>query len=151
MRSYTAGQYALDMKGIFAGWVASMEGGNAVSEVVSEKMGPDKIVRKHLAGVKYEDITVTCGTGMTKPFYQWIADSLAHNYSRMDGALIQADFNHKEVSRLSFVEALISEIGFPALDASSKDAAKLTLKFSPEICRVETKFQGGPAIGGTFN
>ena len=28
-------------------------------------------VKKHLAGVKYEDITVNCGTGMSKGFYEW--------------------------------------------------------------------------------
>lgn len=32
---------------------------------------------------------------------------------------------------------LISEIGFPALDASSKDAAKMSIKFSPETTRFQ--------------
>jgi len=27
--------------------------------------------KKHIAGVKYEDITVNCGTGMAKGFYNW--------------------------------------------------------------------------------
>jgi hypothetical protein len=31
-----------------------------------------------------------------------------------------------------FARGLITEIGFPALDASSKDAAKMTLRFQPE-------------------
>ncbi|MHB8576465.1 MAG: hypothetical protein ACYDCQ_14170 [Dehalococcoidia bacterium] len=32
--------------------------------------------------------------------------------------------------------SLLGEIGFPALDASSKDAAKMTMKFSPETSRL---------------
>lgn len=38
-----------------------------------------------------------------------------------------------------FVNALITQIGFPALDAAGKDAAKLTIKFSPEYTRAQAK------------
>jgi phage tail-like protein len=150
-RAFVAGKFAIDMGGNFAGWVQSVEGGQASADVVSEKMGPDQIVRKHIAGVKYEDISLTCGTGMSKAFYKWIKDSFDHNYSRKDGAIIAADYNAKEVSRMSFYHALISEIGFPALDAASKDAAKLSLKFHPETTRTTTSFAGGSAITGTFD
>lgn len=37
------------------------------------------------------------------------------------------------------VTALITEIGFPALDAGSKDAAKLTIKLAPEYTRIRSK------------
>jgi hypothetical protein len=40
------------------GWISSVEGGHATADVVNEKVGPDHIVHKHIAGVKYEDITV---------------------------------------------------------------------------------------------
>ena len=63
-RGYTAGKYGIDLDGINAGWVSSVEGGMASSDVVVEKLGPDHIQRKHIAGVKYEDISVSCGTGM---------------------------------------------------------------------------------------
>ena len=65
-RTYTAGKFALELDGLFAGWVFSTEGGNATGDVVVEKVGEDHIERKHIGGVKYEDITVTCGTGMSK-------------------------------------------------------------------------------------
>jgi len=147
-RAFVAGKYGVDIGGNFAGWVQSVEGGHATSDVVQEKMGPDHIIRKHIAGVKYEDISVVCGTGMSKQFYQWAKDSFDHNYTRKDGAVIQADYNHKEMSRLSFYHALISEVGFPALDAASKDACKMTIKFHPETTRTTTSMGGGPAIGG---
>ncbi|HWI53171.1 MAG TPA: phage tail protein [Symbiobacteriaceae bacterium] len=134
-RGHVAGKYALELDGVVVGWLQSAEGGYAYSDVVSENLGPEQIVKKHIAGVKYEDITVTMGTGMSQTFFDWIAGTLAGNYARKNGAIIAADFDGKEVSRLEFAYALITEIGFPALDAASKDAAKLTVKFAPEYTR----------------
>jgi phage tail-like protein len=137
-RGYVAGKYGIELGDALAGWVQSVEGGHAFSDVVNEKLGPDHIIHKHIAGVKYEDITITCGTGMTKPFYEWIKASFDHKYDRKDGAVVTADYNYKEISRMTFFHALISEIGFPALDASSKDAAKMTIKIMPETTRMKT-------------
>ncbi len=145
-RSYTAGKFALDLQGDMAGWIQSAEGGYASSDVVVEKIGSDLIQHKHIAGVKYEDITVNCGTSMSKSFYEWIQKSIDHQVQRIDGAVITADFNAKEVGRLNFFQALITEVGFPALDAASKDAAKMSVKFSPEYTRAIAKT--GAAING---
>jgi len=148
-RGYVAGKYGIELDGIMAGWVQSVEGGHATSDVVSEKLGPDHIVHKHIAGVKYEDITINCGTGMSKGFYEWIKASFDHNYSRKNGAVITADYNYKEHSRLTWTFGLISEIGFPALDASSKDAAKMSIKVHPEYTRTTTT-SGGPSVSGKY-
>jgi hypothetical protein len=148
-RSYVAGRYGLDLGGNPAGWLHSVEGGHATSDVVIEHMGPDHIRRKHLSGVKYEPITVACGTGMSKSFYDWIKDSFDHKYSRQDGAIICANYNLKEVSRLSFHQALISEVGFPALDAGSKDPCKMTIKFEPETTRQTMSPERGTTIKGS--
>ena len=121
----------------FAGWLSSVEGGSAEAEVVTEKLGPDNIARKHIAGVKYEDITINCGTGMSKAFYEWIKASFDGKPSRRDGAIVAADFNNAIVDTLTFQQALISEIAFPALDASSKEAAKMTVKLAPEMARFD--------------
>jgi hypothetical protein len=47
------------------GWVESVAGDKASPLVVSEKVGADHIVHKHIAGVKYEDITVVAGNKYT--------------------------------------------------------------------------------------
>jgi hypothetical protein len=142
-RSYAAGYYALDMDGKFAGWLQSTEGGSALAEVVNEKVGTDKIVHKHIGGVSYEDISVSMGTSMTKSFYEWLQSSVDHQTKRVtSGAVITADYNFKEVGRLNFYNALITELGFPAVDAASKDAAKMTVKFTPEYTRHVAKTGG---------
>src|SRR5687767_13383123 len=65
-RTYGAGRYAIELDGVNAGWLNSAEGGYATADVVNERVGTDRIIHKHLAGVKYEDFTVQCGVGMSK-------------------------------------------------------------------------------------
>jgi len=149
-RGYVANKYALDFNGSFAGWLHSAEGGTPSSEVVTEKLGPDHVSKKHITGVKYDDITVTCGTGMSNQFYQWIADSFAHKYSRRHGAIIRANYNFQEMTRINFKDSLITEVGLPGLDASSKDAAKMSVKWHPETTRMERSY-GTTAIKGTYD
>ncbi len=126
---------SLDLDGSFAGWLFSSEGGGATSDVVTEKVGADHVIKKHVAGVKYEDITVTCGTGMSKAFYEWIKASFDGRADRHSGVIAVADKRTDSTSILAFQNAFISEIGMPALDAGSKDAAKMTIKFAPEYTR----------------
>ncbi len=47
------------------GWVETVAGDKANPLVVTEKVGPDNVVHKHIGGVKYEDITVAAGAKYT--------------------------------------------------------------------------------------
>lgn len=135
-RGYVGGKFALELgdESPFAGWLYSAEGGQYYSEVVQEKLGPSEIVNKHIGGVKYEPITISCGAGMSNAFDKWIEKSLAHDYQRKNGAILTCDYDHNLMSSIHFYEALLTEIGFPGVDANSKDPAKMTLKFQPERC-----------------
>jgi phage tail-like protein len=137
-RAFTAGRYAVLLDGAVAGWIQSAEGGHAAGDAVAQK-GTAADMRKHIAGVKYEDITLQCGIGMSKPFYEWIKASFDKKYIRKDGAIHSCDYDGNIVSTLEFHQALITEVGFPALDASSKDAAKMTIKISPETTSMVPK------------
>ena len=147
-RGYAAGKYSLELDGLLCGFVESVEGGYATSDVVVEKIGPDRIVHKHIAGVKYEDISMTCGAGMSKGFYESIKTNIDRKFTRYDGAIVEYDYNYKERSRLSFFHALVTVIGFPALDASSKDAAKMSIKLTPEYTHMQTG--GGKSITALY-
>jgi len=125
-RSAPVTRYLLVLDGVVAGELADARGGGAVGTVVADP------ARKHLSGVTYEDITLTCGAGMTKRFYAWLADSLDGKHTRKDGAIHACDYDGNIVSTLTFFHGLVTEVGFPALDAGSKDEATLTLKFTPE-------------------
>ena len=133
--AFAAGNFAIELEGVSAGFVKSAQGGGASGEVVVEESGTDGIAHKHLAGVKYEPIIVTFPIGSTSAFHTWIADTLARKYSSKSGAVITTDFDFKERSRLNFFNAFISEITFPALDVGSKDAGLLSVELSPEYTR----------------
>ena len=146
-RAYAAGHFALELDNKAGGWLFTVEGGMAQTEVVNEKIGSEHLIHKHISTVKYDDITVTCGPAMSREFYNWITDSFEGNYSRQNGAIVAADYNFQEVMRLNFFSGLVTEVGFPALDASSRDMARLTVKISPEYTRLETS--GGASIAGS--
>jgi len=145
-RAFTAGRYAVLLDGAVAGWVQSVEGGHAAADVAS---GAASLQRKHIAGVKYEDITVSCGAGMSKPFYEWIKASMDRQNARKSGSIVYLDNDSNVQSTLEFANGLITEVSFPALDASSKDEARMTIKISPETTRMVEKsgarLPGAPA------
>ena len=139
--------FALELDGAAAGLPRSAAGGDAVAEVVVEPAGPDGIQRKHLGAVRYTDIVLTCGTDMEKPFWSWLADTMAGKSSPRDGALRMLDFDRKERELATFTNAVVTEIGFPALDAASKDAFLLTVRIAAES--VERKRGSGASEAGT--
>src|SRR5260221_3031313 len=128
-RTFTAGKFALEIGTVKCGFLQDADGGQAFSDVVVEKLGTDNLQHKHIAGVKYEDITVNAGLGMEKTFYDWLAASwkFSNASSRKNGAVVFADFNYTERQRRQFYNALITETTIPACDASSKDAGRLTV------------------------
>jgi len=129
----TVARYALELDGALAGWLWSFEGGQATGEVITEDLGEGLLVKKHIGNVKYEDITITLGLGMSSSLYDWVSSVLSDDPTFQDAAIIGVDSSGNERLRFGFTNALITEIGMPALDAPSKDAAKMTLKIAPEM------------------
>src|SRR2546421_1417733 len=133
----------LNLEGVECGRVGSVTGGNATADVISEPPGPDHIVKKHLAGVKYEDIEVNCGTGMSRVVYDWIAATLKGTFQRKNGSIIVANHEGTALRTLEFTNALITEVDIPAMDARSRDLSFMTVKLTPELTRFS---QGGTKV-----
>lgn len=148
IRGTTGGKFALELEGEKGGWIREVEGGVAVADVVSEKIGSDHLTKKHVATVKYEPISFKVGSSMSSHVYEWIKRSFGYRYGRKNGAIILADFDSNEMSRLTFTNALVTEFGLPALDAASKDAALMTVKAAPEYTRRQ-KSNGKNKISGS--
>ncbi len=137
--------YTLELDGAPMGFLQSFDGGMATGDVVVEPAGADRIQKKHLGNVYLEEIVITFSETMDKAVYDWIASTLTGNIVRKNGAVIVGDLTNKPVYRIDFSNALITEIGFPALDASSKDPATLSLKFLPESASLNRNPQAGTA------
>jgi hypothetical protein len=147
VRSYVAGHFMLELDGVKCGFVKSIDGGALTAEVVTEALGSSPFSKKHIGRISYTPFVVQSGLAMANPVRDWINASLTGKAIEKSGAIILADHNLMAVSQREFSRALITEVGFPALDGASKDAAYFTLKFAPEHTRT-TKASGkvvGPA------
>jgi len=129
-RSYTAGRFALDIDGVSCGRVAGVDGGYLEGDVALDPVGSDGIQRKHLAGVKYEDITVQAGAAMTTSFYTWIKDAFDGKIERRSASIRSGDSSWNEKSNHRGSQAYVSSVTVPALDRRSKDPAFLAVSLS---------------------
>jgi phage tail-like protein len=146
-RGYVAGNFGLELDGMAAGWLASFEGGMPNADVILEKLGPDHYQHKHISPPKYDDITLTFGTAMSQHFWKWVKSSFDElSYVRKNGAVVAANYNYKETSRLTFYNGLITELTFPALDATSREGARVTCKVTPEYTRMAVTPKGGSDV-----
>ena len=134
VRAYTRGYYALELDGSVMGVMSGVTGGGVTSDVVVEKPGPDRIRHKHLAGVKYEPISIEVSLPMAKPFYAWLKSSFEPQQKllRKNGAILTLDYNGRVVARRDFINALVTEVEFPGCDAGSKEPASIGVTFAAE-------------------
>ena len=138
---------ALVLDGQVAGLLDSAEGGMAASDVVNEKAGSDHIVHKHIGNPKYEDFTIQTGLTLGPAVYQWIQAMISGKTERKSGSIVVLDRDGStELRRMDWRNGLITEVSFPALDAASKDACKMSIKISPETTRV-TRYGGAQFSG----
>lgn len=147
-RGFVSGRFALNIGEANVGWLQDAEGGGAYAEVVDEKVGTDQVVRKHLGNVKWDDITLKMGLSMDKAVYDWIAASWTMNAQRKNGAIVAADYSYDVMQERQFFDGLLTEVGIPAADASSKEPGYLTVKITPAYTRTAQssgKLQVGPS------
>ncbi|HET9674690.1 MAG TPA: phage tail protein [Gaiellaceae bacterium] len=126
------GRFALELDGAAAGFVKSVEGGDISADVVAEPVGQQPFAKKHIGNVKYEEFTLGMELGMSADVYEWIAGSWAGTSTRRNGAIVEADANLEVKMRREFRDALVTETTVPALDASAKSPAELTVRVAPD-------------------
>jgi hypothetical protein len=129
-RALTGGRFALELDGGKAGAPLRGGGGHVVGIVGAGDPTPTG-APKHITRVKYEDISLSCAAGMSEAFYEWIQHCFEGKPQQFSGRLTSRLSDDAVVDAVAFTDALISEVGFPALDAASKDAAEMTIKIRP--------------------
>lgn len=133
VRALTSSVTGLELDNQFVDHLKSADGGFPKGEVIAEGIAQIPFPNKHLGQIKMQDIVIECEAIMPKPLSDWVAALLRAAPQRKSGALLTADFNHTEQSRLQFNNAMISEFTIPTLDAASKDPVFLTIRIAPEL------------------
>ena len=119
------------------------EGGSAFTDVViSESVEKGSTLRKIPGTLKWNPISLKHGITMDKPWFDWLSGAISGRPLAKNGSFVGADENLKIISQTNFFNALITEVGFPALDAASKDAVKMTVTFQPQ----RTSTTGGGSV-----
>ena len=142
-RAYAGGRQSLELDGV-AVPVKSVEGGGASAEVILSPVGPDQTQTKRLGPVKYDDITIQVSPAMPKSLADWVTSAWSRGYTRKSGAIVEADYNNKELARLAFTNAVVAETTIPTLDAAAKNLGYVTITIVPEVVR-EMKASGATA------
>jgi phage tail-like protein len=132
-RSFVGRYFQLVLDGFEpAGYVRSVEGGGFKGELLAQQVGGQAYRVKGIHNPTIEPVTISVGMSMSKDFWDWVSKSWSGEVQRMNGSIITYDHNFKVVYEYEFKEALILETTIPALDASSKEVAFMTVKFQPE-------------------
>jgi hypothetical protein len=115
-----------------AAHVYKIDGGQCKAEVVTIPMGTNKLPIKSISTLKFEEMTAEFGMSMGQPMLDWLNLFLENKHARQTGFVSYADVDGKIRAYLDFRDALLTEFGLPASDASNKEHSKLTVKWRPE-------------------
>jgi len=135
IRTYTGGNFVLDIDGFNVGYLKKVTGMGMEADIAENKLGPDNIVKKHVANVKWAPGKASVGIGMGEGMYKWIKAAFDKAVLTKNGTLTSADFNHKAQSSLTFMNALITEVTVPKLDGSAKEGAYFDVGWQAEQVR----------------
>jgi len=145
---YTAGHFHLEIDGhASTAYLKSVDGGHVRAALIDEPIGPENLRIKHTSTVEIEPISIEFGISGATQILKWIQASWKKEWSRRNGEITHANFDLKSTYSHQFMNALITETTFPALDGASREAAYMKVKFLPEV--VITTKQAGPPIQGT--
>lgn len=110
----------------------SFEGGNVYSDVIPDESTGLSFTKKHIGQPKYEAFSVLIGMSMSDELFDWIAGSWGAQPAKKNGAVLSLDYELDVLQETQFSGALITETSIPVLDAASKEAGRITLKFQTE-------------------
>jgi hypothetical protein len=133
--SHATGRYLLNLDGTLVA-LPTLAGGAIRGEVVTFRTGTGNLPVKRISAVKYEPFRLGVGMGMGQPLYDWIKAMITGSPVSKNGSVVLANARGKAEGYRNFRDALVQEVTFPALDASSKEAALVAITLAPsEIAR----------------
>jgi len=149
-RPHVSGNPVLMLDGKNVGFIHSAEGGAIMAEVIREPAGPAYFLKKHIGMPRYEDLVMHVGFGMSKGVYEWIQQAWKGQNPRKTGSLVVADAQMQAQSEQKFFDATIASTTIPAVDATSKEPAYITLALAPAYTRIQKPVgKIAPAESGT--
>jgi hypothetical protein len=131
-RPSAASRYVIELDGVRVGIASWVEGGEPVGTVVATSLGPANVQKKHVTTIKWTPIKVTLGMGMGSPLFDWIKAFLGRQDTKKNGAIIVFDAAGRPRSRVDWLSGSITEVAFPAPDATDRAEGQLVVTIQPQ-------------------
>jgi len=145
-RAASAGNFSLEINGTDVGFLESVEGGNAVADVLADGT-VGGFTGKRLGNLAYEPLKVTVNAPPQPELIKYLNESFAGK-GRGAVAIVGYDFNYKVISYRELTNAYLSELGFELLDfAGGKAPLGVQLTFQPEAVRTIEKTGTAGKVG----
>ena len=123
----------------------SADGGAATARVVPEP-NTGTFPKKHVGGVTFEPLVLQFWLG-AKPLYDWVQTTLQGTANPRNGSILVGDpYSSTSLSQTDFINALMTEVTFPAMDASQSGAVFLKAQIVPEQTRRPAKPSGSVKV-----
>ncbi len=116
-------KYVVEIGGEYAGWLADVSGATACGDM---ETGPRGRIRN-----RRDEIACACWPAMPRPFFAWIERSFGEAVRGTDGSIALVDPDGNLLSQMLFQEGVVTGLHVPGHDRTTREAAKLGIKFSP--------------------
>jgi hypothetical protein len=130
-RSYGAGSYVLTIDESPA-IVKTVSGGSPTADVVEIAMGPEKLSKKTISNLKYDNIKLSVGMSMGQAMIDWLNSFLDNKHIRKQGFITYGDFDKKARGYMDFRDGLLTSFTVPACDAGGKDSGNFDIEIAIE-------------------
>jgi hypothetical protein len=127
----SATKFAIELDGVRVGVASWVEGGEPVGTVVETALGPNVARKKHVTTIRWTPIKISIGMGMGSPLFDWIKAFIARMDTKKNGAIIVFDAAGRPRSRMEWLNGAITELCFPAPDATDRSEGQLVITIQP--------------------
>jgi len=138
---FVSGNFALELDGNLAGWLYFVQTSNTSTQSGATKFDQNFITTGSAGSLKWQKVVFVCGLGMSKPFYDWIADTAAGTVTKHKAAIVLTDGSGTPIQALNLTNVMLSEVQFPEVGVINPSdpvqrAALMTVTLSPQAGNV---------------
>jgi hypothetical protein len=128
----SSGNVVLVLDGEVVAALRSVTGGNTFADVVQLGGDERQFAGKRLGPTRVEPLVLELDVPLSNELDEWVGNSLVGRFARRNGSVQLVDVTGEVKAVREFTGALITEVGFPACDGSSKDPAYLSVQIAPQ-------------------
>jgi phage tail-like protein len=153
-KGFTPGHYALDVDGKVWAMIKSCELPGIEGDVAEYQLATDNFATKAVTNFKYSAAKLEISLAQGKDLWTWLESAINKQSRFAQCAVILADADLNAMNRVDMEDVYITELGFPAFDASSKELASISVSLRPTRVRFSDasgKIQGNAGTGKLKN